>query len=176
VYMRGHAKTCLIPIKGYVPVELKSDGAYVVWPGSIVDGRPYTPLNPRPQPLPEAPSWLLDLIPQGPVGASGRLGLVSTAYWYGVDPQSALDEVLGGSEGGRWHCPDPAHVDATASVNLDPGGQWVCSSCKLTGRLRALVGAKYGIGERRGNAWGIDSGPRKQVKAICAEMFPSYAD
>ncbi|MGY4541722.1 hypothetical protein ACVWY0_001635 [Arthrobacter sp. UYNi723] len=92
-YYRGHAGSTA----GIRPgVDVRSDGGYVVAPGSVVDGKPYEGDLPRVEDLPEAPEALRVLLVHEKSHSGGEAGPGSAAA-------GSLGELLQfpPSEGGR---------------------------------------------------------------------------
>lgn len=156
-------------IDGRQDIELHANAAsQVVWHTAPR----YEPLHEQPQPLPDAPDWLVSLTgapPPSPIGTNRRGG---DSRDYGIPLERYVAAWLTQGESGRWHCPDPGHVDETASVNLSSIDRWVCSSCKLSGRLVALAAIVSGAGRREGNSWGTYSSEREAVYEFIRARFP----
>lgn len=138
----------------------------------------YRALTSQPSPLPKVPSWLDDLAVGADIralmgGGGSRPGLEDA--WYRLDPRKAVEAILGAPEvkNGRphWRCPEAVHGKFDKVPSLECiDGRVVCHSCGFTGRLRAVVGAAHGLGERSGNRWISDGDARETVKMYCREL------
>jgi len=179
-YMKGDARTCLIPVEGFEPVELKGSGAYVVWPGAVVEGQKYKPLNKRPHPLPEIPGWLLAMIPNTSPTAVASLGdggqMPSERERFGTPAEYVERLGLGPIENGCISCPAPDHEDATPSCQVRGHNLrcWTHPGGPLTMRARQLVAIVLGVGSYHAGSWCFDApADRAAVAVELQKLFPN---
>jgi hypothetical protein len=158
-------------------VELKGNGSYIVFAGSIHEnGRRYEPESPEGlRALAQAPGWLLDLIQAkthdtapGPPG--DRIWVRGGIYDI---PTSVYVEVLTGCPVDRRRkalC--PLHHDHEPTLHAYADGHWFCSACQVGGRIRQLAAITLGLGRQVGRRWEVESHERRAVDELLAHLFP----
>jgi hypothetical protein len=163
-------------------VELKANGNYVVFAGSIHEnGRRYELETPEGlHPLPDAPGWLIGLVHAGigeadpsPSRSRGRTWVRGGIYDI---PTSIYVEVLTGcavNRRGKALC--PLHDDHEPTLHAYPDGHWFCSACQVGGRIRQLTAITLRLGHQVGHRWEIELHERPAVDELLARLFPEVA-
>jgi Bifunctional DNA primase/polymerase, N-terminal len=185
IYMVGvpGLRSRKLPVLGTgLEVELKANGSYVVFAGSIHEnGRRYEPETPEGLcRLPDAPGWLIGLAQPSiggtdlsPSGSDDRMWVRGGIYDI---PTSVYVEVLTGCRVDRRRkalC--PLHDDHAPTLHAYPDGHWFCSACQVGGRVRQLAAITLGVGHQVGRRWEIESHERPAVDELLARLFPEVA-
>jgi hypothetical protein len=169
-----------LPVLGTgLEVELKANGSYVVFAGSIHEnGRLYEPETLEGLCLlPDAPGWLVGLTHAGigdadlsPPGSDHRTWVRGGIYDI---PSSVYVAVLTGCAVDRRRkalC--PLHDDHEPTLHAYADGHWFCSACQVGGRIRQLAAITLGLGHRVGCRWEIESHERPPVDELLTRLFP----
>jgi hypothetical protein len=146
VYMRGPGDLpprYRIPVEGHTGVELHANPAsQVVWPSAPG----YQPLSERPDPLPDAPAWLIELAEApspSPAATGGRIGrglLVDEP-----SPEVYVLALLGEIPDGQGTVCCPAHGDTHPSLHIYRDHVH-CFPCGYSTRARGLAALLLGLG------------------------------
>jgi hypothetical protein len=169
IYMRGvpGTRSCRLQLAGGLTVELKAEGAYVVWPGSMhPNGKPYVALSERPEPLPDAPRWLISL-----AARSAHTGGADRSREFAPEPVPAtiyVPALTGREPDERGYIVCPFHKggqERTPSFKVydqDADGRtgWACYPCGVSGHARQLAALVLGLGEVKAGRVPLDSEQR----------------
>jgi len=185
IYMEGvpGLRSRKLPALGTgLEVELKANGSYVVFPGSIhTNGRRYEAESPEGfRTLAQAPGWLLNLAYAETRGAVTDPSGDDRRVWvrggiYDI-PASVYVEALTGHRVDRRNkalC--PLHEDHEPTLHAYADGHWFCSACQVGGRIRQLAAITLGLGRQVRRQWEIESHERPAVDELLAGLFPEVA-
>jgi len=163
-------------------VELKANGSYVVFAGSIHEnGRRYEPESPEGlRVLARAPGWLLDFAyaetrgaDSGPSGADRRVWVRGGVY--DIPTRIYVEALTGCQVDRRGKALCPLHDDHEPTLHAYADGHWFCSACQVGGRIRQFAAITLGLGHQAGHRWEIESHERPAVEELLADLFSEVA-
>jgi hypothetical protein len=181
IYMSGMPgiRSRKLPVLGTgLEVELKADGSYVVFAGSIhQNGRRYEPESPEGLRAPaRAPGWLLGLA-QADTQAIAGPSAEDSRTWvrggiYDIPTSVYVQALIGCPIDRRRKALCPLHNDHEPTLHAYVDGHWFCSACQVGGRIRQLAAITLGLGHQVGNRWEIESHERPAVDELLTSLFP----
>jgi hypothetical protein len=182
IYMAGvpGLSSRKLPVLGAgLQVELKANGNYVVFAGSIHEnGCRYKPETPEGLGvLAQAPEWLLELARAGITGATMSHSGTDQRTWvrggiYDIPTSVYVEALTGCPVGRRGKALCPLHADHEPTLHAYADGHWFCSACQVGGRIRQLAAITLDLGHQVGHRWEVESHERPAVDELLASLFP----
>lgn len=175
IYLAGpHTqRSCKLPVRPGLDVELKAEGAYLVAPGAThPSGAAYAAEKPSSwswEKFPPAPEWLVKLAHHPAVAPQRKQGMLGA---HEVSPDVYVPALTGSEINSQHKALCPNHADTVPTLHVYPD-HWYCSACEIGGRIRQLAAIVLGIGAQRGHTWKVESlEERKVLDKYLAKRFP----